>query len=254
MASRCSSFLLPMAAAALLLLGACGKSGEGHVRLGEQPQPLRLELPASLERHRSSYERDVLTALSEAADCFLPLGLDADGPRLIDSVTVFEDRSIAREHVADVLGLAIENLPVSFSGTVAGRRLFLVSRESYQAIWQATYPAWPWAEENYYQLIVHELAHRAHEELALAGFGSAEAMGPIWFFEGLAVVCAGQFDVEQPNLSIEELIEQLGSGRTPKASYPVYGRVVRSLAAEYGMRELVIKASEPEFPDLLWSP
>ena len=79
-------------------------------------------------------------------------------------------------------------------------------------------------------------------------------MGPTWFFEGLAIVCAGQFRANhQPLLSTEDLEKQVGPGRTPIASYPVYGHIVRSVSAKFGMSVLVNGASEVDFPELLWS-
>jgi hypothetical protein len=78
-------------------------------------------------------------------------------------------------------------------------------------------------------------------------------MGPQWFFEGLAVVCAGQFESDQPLLSHGEIVKQVGSGITPAVSYPLYGRIVRSLAAEFETKTLISRAAEPGFPETLWS-
>jgi len=239
---------------AMIFMTACKAPQRSHA-IPELPvQSPRIELPASVERERSLYEKDVIRALGEVANFFLSSGFESLDPRIIDSVTVFESSPKAREYLAAAYGTPIESIPETFSGTVEGRRLFLVSRGTYQAIWQKLYPEWPWIEQSYHQLIVHELTHRAHEEIAIARYGSAEAMGPTWFFEGLAVTCAGQFDTDKPPLNLEGLKEQVGSGHTPKVSYPLYGRIVRSLAAKYGMKVLIARASEPEFPEILWSP
>lgn len=239
---------------AMVLMPACKPPQPGREIPDSPAQSLRFELPASLERERGSFERDVMTALDEVSSFFLSSGFGLPEPRIIDSVTVFESSSKAREYFVEAYGVPPESFPETFSGTVDGRRLFLISREAYEAIWRKLYPEWPWTDRSYHQLMVHELTHRAHEEVTRARYGSAEAMGPTWFFEGLAVTCAGQFDSDGPPLSLEELKEQVGSGNTPKISYPLYGRIVRSLAAKYGMEALIAGASEPGFPDELWAP
>jgi hypothetical protein len=238
---------------AVLFMTACQTLRPRRATLELPYQSLRCELPASLEHERILYEKDVITALGEVSNFFLSSGFELPDSTIIDSVTVFESSPKARAYLADAYGASVETIPQTFSGTVIGRKLFLVSRETYQAIWQKVYAEWPWTEENYHELIVHELTHRAHEEIAVTRYGSAEAMGPTWFFEGLAITCAGQFDKDEPLLNLEELKEQVGSGRTPKASYPLCGRITRSLAAKYGIKVLVAGAAKPGFPDILWS-
>jgi len=194
-----------------------------------------------------------MTALKHVTDFFASSELELPNAQLIDSVKVFESPLRAREHLAKSYDTQIERIPETFAGTVEGSSLFLVSRGAYQEIWQKLYPAWSWTEQTYHQLVVHELAHRAHEEFAIASYGSAEAMGPTWFFEGFAVTCAGQFETDIPMLGSGELQEQVGSGHTPSISYPLYGHIVRSLADKYGMKTIVARASEPGFPQFLWA-
>jgi len=43
-----------------------------------------------------------------------------------------------------------------------------VTRELYLQIWSQLYPEWPWTAKTYQQLIVHELAHSAHEWIAIS--------------------------------------------------------------------------------------
>ncbi len=230
----------------LLLVTACQPS--------RRADSLRFDLPASLEPARASYEEDVTTALAEVSGFFRSAGFEPAGERLIESVKVFDGPAQAREYLAKEFGTTLENIPETFSGTIEGKTLFLVSRPIYREIWRKLYSDWPWTERSYHQLIVHEVTHRAHESVAISGHGSADAMGPAWFFEGLAVACAGQFETDGPPMGHEELEEQVGNGHTPTVSYPLFGRIVRSLAAEFGMKELIDRASEPGFPEILWSP
>ncbi|MBZ5538334.1 MAG: hypothetical protein LAO31_20470 [Acidobacteriia bacterium] len=249
------SVLAQSVAVVLLLSTGC------HVSQTKRPRPisegsvqsLRLELPPSLEHERSEYESEVLKGLDEVANFFRSSGFELPSQKLIESVLVFDSSSKGREYMVREYGAPLKSIPETFSGTVEGRRLLLVSHESYREIWRKLYSEWPWTDKTYHQLIVHELAHRAHEAISISRFGSADAMGPPWFFEGLAVVCAGQFETDQPPMSREEMEKQVGLGRTPKASYPLYGRIVRSLVAEFGMKTLIPKASEQGFPEILWS-
>lgn len=238
----------------LLVLAGCKAPQHSHTIPKGAIQLLRFEVPASLARERGLYEEDVQTALGDVSTFFHAAGIELPDQRIIDSVTVFDSSQEAREYLANAYGAPVESIPETFSGTVEGTRLFLVSRDIYREIWHKLYPEWPWTEQTYHQLIVHELAHRAHEAIALSRYGSADAMGPTWFFEGLAVTCAGQFEKGTLLFNREELQQQVGSGHTPDVSYPLYGRIVRSLAAEFGLEVLVAKASEPGFPETLWAP
>ena len=134
---------------------------------------------------------------------------------------------------------------------MVGETLYLVERDRYREIWKELYPSWPWTGKTYHQLIVHEVAHKAHELIAISRTGSPDGMGPSWFFEGLAAVCAGQFDEGEPPMSWDEIEALVGGGRTPRVSYPLYGRLVRSLAASHDLKELIVRAPEPGFPDTL---
>jgi len=214
---------------------------------------LRLDLPTALESQRDAYRADIAAALERVGGFFHTAGFDLAGDALVDSAVVFESTARARESLATLDGIPVATVPVTFSGTVEGRRLFLVSREAYRENWQALYSDWSWTDVTYRQLVVHELTHRAHEVVATSRYGSAEAMGPVWFFEGLAVACAGQFDDGQPLMTRTEIENAVGSGRMPPVSYPLYGRIVRALAREYGWQALIEGASRPGFPDALWA-
>jgi hypothetical protein len=216
-------------------------------------ESVALELPAALESERSAYEREVGHALAAVASCFNASGARLPEDKLIDSAIIFASTERAREQLARTFETAIENLPTTFAGTVVERRLYLVSRQAYRATWQTLYADWPWTDATYQQLLVHELAHRAHEAIALSRAGSSDAMGPLWFFEGLAVVCAGQFDDQGPLLDRAGISAHLGPGHTPAVSYPLYGQLVRSLLSMHDMETLLNRAAEPGFPESLWS-
>lgn len=254
-AARDVSALVRLLAPVVLVLGACRAPAPPPVTpTPAPPVPApRLELPAALEPERGAYEREVREGLSRVAEFFRAAGVELPSPELIDSAVVFASLPGARDRMAAEFGAPPDAIPDTFAGTVVGRRLFLVSRESYRETWRTLYPDWPWTDEAYSRLIAHELAHRAHESVAIARRGSAEAMGPAWFFEGLAVVCAGQFESGQPPMGRDEIELLVGPGHTPPVSYPLYGRIVRSLAAAAGVKALIARAADPGFPAVLWA-
>jgi hypothetical protein len=212
-----------------------------------------IQLAAKLEGERTAYEREITGALDDVVAFFQEAGSDLGTEGLIDSVIVFGGTAEAKKYLAKAFGVAPEDLPATFSGTVIGRTLFLISREAYQGTWKQLYTDWPWTSETYHGLIVHELAHRAHELIAVAQLGSADAMGPTWFFEGLAVVCAGQFAGCEPLMTREEIEQQVTGSAVPKVSYPLYGRLVRSLAGQFPLKTLIMRASEIGFPATMWA-
>ena len=73
-------------------------------------------------------------------------------------------------------------------------------------------------------------------------------MGPSWFFEGLAVMCAGQFAAGEKPMKVAEIRSYVCSDKAPKVAYPLYGRLVRNLALFIPVKTLVEKAAEPGFP------
>ena len=195
----------------------------------------------------SLYAPLVEAALGDVAGWFRSSGLVVEPKELIDAVVVLDGSTEARAGVAAALGVSAADLTPTFAGTVVGRTLYLVTEERYRQVWAERYPDWKPPADAYRRLIVHELAHRAHEAIVIAERGSADAMGPPWFFEGLAVACAGQFE-DGRRLTPEEIAAHVTVEGGPRPSYPLYGLLFRSLAAHHGVRALVLQAAEPGFP------
>jgi hypothetical protein len=170
---------------------------------------------------------------------------------LLDSVVVVRWAPDAAERLARRFGVMPGDIPPTFAGTVAGHTLVLVDHDRYRTIWNQLYPDWQWTDDEYRRLMVHELTHRAHEAITIARLGSADRMGPAWFFEGLAVMSAGQLDSGQGALTPSEIDALVGRGHTPPVSYPLDGRLVRSLAERYSLHTLIVRASDPGFPSTL---
>lgn len=205
----------------------------------------KVVLPAALEPQRAQYEADAAGALGDVASWFSEQGLQLPAGLLVREIVVLGDTAEARRAVAARAGVPESQVPDSFSGTVDGETLLLVSREAYAATFQQMYPQERWNEGEYRRLAAHELAHRAHELIAISTTGSSDGMGPRWFFEGLALACAGQFLTSAPGglspLEVSALIEQ--DERRP-LGYPRYADMFRSLARVDPVKELVARAGK----------
>ena len=173
---------------------------------------------------------------------------------LIDRTLIFDDREAAKDELAAHFGIDRSMIPETFSGTVDGKTLFLVSRTIYEENYTRLYPDLPWSEEEYGRLMAHELVHRAHSLIALERFGTEDGMGPRWFFEGLAIALAGQFappgGKEEP-LSWKEIADHAARDREKILWYPVYGRMFRSLATSFPVDTMIAHAYDDDFLDRL---
>lgn len=209
---------------------------------------ITVELPANIEGQRAEYERLIASSRDEVLAWFAKSGLSIEAADLIDRAVVYPDAASLRQGVAKVFGDDPKKIPDTFSGTVNGKTLYVTSEEAFHPIWTKLYPDWPWSRRSYRSLVVHELAHRAHAYVSSRRTGSEDAMGPSWFFEGLAVMCARQFAAGEKPMNAAEILSHVGGSKAPKVSYPLYGRLVRSLALAIPVKTLVEKAAEPGFP------
>lgn len=238
---------------ALLLVGGMTPACEPASAPSIPPGPtapsepaLQIELPHALGARRTEYARDVERARARVVAWFDGQGLAVDGDALVDRVVVFPDVAEAKRRLAEHYGIPEDQIPDSFSGTVDGATLFVVSRETYAATYARLYPEQSFSADAYAGLITHELAHRAHALFSQGRFGSEDGMGPTWFFEGLAIVCAGQFD-GAPLLTWPDAHELILRDATAPLGYPRYGQLLRSLAARIPIRWMMERAGEADF-------
>jgi hypothetical protein len=168
------------------------------------------------------------------------------------TVYYFARSDDARREVSRHFGVTEEAVPETFFGTVDGDTLFLVSDEIYRSLYTLLYPDYAWEPLEYRKAIAHELAHRIHEQLAVELSGSAEGMGPGWFFEGLAMLAAGQFEDHQESPPWDEIARMIvleEQGELPPPTYPAYARIVRSLARRVPVLWMVKNAGGQDFLD-----
>jgi len=236
----------------LPLLAAIIAQSSTHLSAWVESPDLELRLAPSLEDRRETYQREIQAATSQVTIWFAQQGFAVPEDALIGTAIVFDDREAARAEVAKRFDIDPASIPSSFSGTVAGGALYVVSRELYRATYTTLYPDWPWVDENYRGLIAHELAHRAHSLIATKEFGTEDAMGPRWFFEGLAILCAGNFDrPSEPPLSRARFMDYVKRDEQEGLSYPLYASMIRFLSSSIPVKRLVEHARDPDFPESL---
>lgn len=232
-------------------------SAPGLSVAGDSPQtvgafPIALHLPAPLESERASYTADISASVDHVIAWFSERGFVLHRDDLVQTAIVFDDLGRARSELAKHFGVEASTVPDSFCGTVDQKILFVVSRDLYKGTYTRLYPEWPWTDQEYQGLIRHEVTHQAHSFIARSQLGSEEAMGPQWFFEGLAILCAGNFVREgEQRMSWDELIGDVRRSEPKGLSYTIYGYMIRSLAAAFPVKFLVEHAMEKGFPAML---
>jgi len=209
-------------------------------------------LPPSLEPRRAGLTAEVNAAVDSATSFFARHGFNINADSVIDSACIFATVESARSHCATRFAVPEATIPKTFSGTVNGHVLLAVAPDVYRAIFTKLYGARQWSENEYRKLLVHELAHRIHALIAIDLFATEDGMGPRWFFEGLAIRCAEQFNAgaRQGLLSRDELqryIERDGENRLPSPIYPIYRRMFDAAANRASIHWLISHAGDSTF-------
>jgi len=210
--------------------------------------PLRLELPPDLEPLRQVYQREVQLALDHVLRWFARHGFPRKRVGIVDHVVVFGSAEQMKRRLARRFKMSPDKISDTFSATVHGRTLLVVREEMFKKTYAALYPRPRWDTSTYQRLMAHELAHRVHAMIATELFGTEDGMGPRWFFEGLAITCAGQFPgVEEPYLTWEQLAERVERDNKGIHTYPVYKRMFRSLVTSFPVERLIRTAGKEGF-------
>ncbi len=108
----------------------------------------RLEMPPELGR--DLYRREIQEALARVLAWFDENGLAVGRDEVVDSCVVFADLAAARRRLSRHFGIPEARIPDGFSGTVDGKTLFVVARETYARTYKRLYPDRPWSD-RYYQ-------------------------------------------------------------------------------------------------------
>lgn len=167
---------------------------------------------------------------------------------IVDQVVVFGSAEQMKQGLARRFKMSPAKIPGTFAGTVHGKTLLLVREEMFAKNYATLYPKLKWDALTYQRLMVHELAHRVHSMIAKELFSTEDGMGPRWFFEGLAIVCSGQFPgLEEPYLTWEQWAERVARDKDGIQTYPIYKRMFRSLAANFPVERMIRAAGKEDF-------
>jgi hypothetical protein len=122
-------------------------------------------------------------------------------------------------------GAGLTEIPKTFVALGEKSVLKIVSFEAYKEVFplQDIY--------DYQKILIHELAHIFHANLV-----GDEHMGPIWFFEGFAIIAANQYE-NSPQLNSKQ--KQNIITESVRGSYADYGALLRLLLDKYNIKELV---------------
>jgi hypothetical protein len=226
--------------AAFMFLCVAGYA-DNKIELG--PNKFNLVLPSSLDNQRDELEENLRAGYEIIADFATRHGwthLMADS--YVDHAIVFDSKHGFDEFIIELLGAPRETkLPLSFVAGLERRIYTAVSPELYKALVPKL------VEHNFYsRLFAHEIAHRLHIRVLN---GNEEAMGPIWFFEGFAVLAAGQLeDFVISEAEIWRVVE-----RKDRGDYRAYGATLRYFLKKTTLQDLVARAGDAEFSDWLRS-
>jgi hypothetical protein len=206
---------------------------------------LPLQLDAALEPDRPTLRQTLLAAQRRLREFARKHGWEAHVEQPFALQAHIYEAKAGFDH--DLLAISdmdttIE-LPETYCAALENNILMSVSPELYQRLF-------PEGEEadSFEKLLTHEMAHRLHIRILK---GDEEAMGPVWFYEGFALVAASQFEHRTPNLSPEEIWEVVDAQE--RGSYIRYASVLRTFLGKADLHRLVEMAGKPDFVDWLRS-
>jgi hypothetical protein len=235
----------------LLVLAACGPPKRPRAQAGTTtpaaPVALdatdvksvsaRMVLPAALEPRRDALAREVLAGHAITARFAAAHGWSARMSGLFRAVEIFAAQEALWHRVLALNGIAPRPLPTKgLAGGVEKGILVLVTPEEYRRV-QPDYAA---VDGAYRRLIAHEIAHRLHVSILR---GDDDAMGPVWFYEGFAVVASG--DLRTTPVSVTQAWEAT-QAKGP-GSYRSYAAALRCFMGQVRIEELVARAGRPDF-------
>ena len=202
-----------------------------------------LQLDASLEPGRPALRETLLAAQRRLREFACKHGWEAhvQQPFALQA-HIYEAKAGFDYDLLAISGMdtTIE-LPETYCAALENNILMSVSPELYQRLFPEGKEA-----DSFEKLLTHEMAHRLHIRILK---GDEEAMGPVWFYEGFALVAASQFEGRAPHLSEEEIWDVVDAQE--RGSYILYASVLRTFLGKTDLQRLVEMAGKPDFVDWL---
>ena len=200
-------------------------------------------LPKSLESQRSFFEQTILSAQKRLLGFAKKHGWGHLAKEsFADRVEIFNDKASFDRRVLELTGADTNmKLPKTYSAVLEKRVLIAVSPQLYET----NYPEGV-EDDSFKKLLCHEMIHRLHIRILN---GDEEAMGPIWFFEGFAILGSNQFEKNGKSLKQNEVWDIVKSKK--RGDYRKYGATIRYWTKKIPLADLVARAGRDNFSEWL---
>lgn len=149
---------------------------------------------------------------------------------LIKEVVHFNSKALFDSEMIKLSNGQLKSLPRTYVAVGESGILRTISQEAYLKI----HPNHN--KRDFVNILVHEAFHIFH-----ARTYSDEGMGPVWFFEGMAIVAADQY-IDEVTLTKDEM--RAVASTKERGDYKKYGFMVRELKKTYPLDDMLQKAKD----------
>ncbi len=210
--------------------------------MGQTMNEFTINIDPLITNEHSHYQPLIEKCVQHIKDYAIANGWPDQGQHsIINHVEVYANRARLEQGLLNTFNLPPDTkFPPGLTAANNSKDMLLIMTEEQSKIHSPAF-----VEPGFYdKMITHELAHLLH--VAVLN-GDENKMGPIWFFEGFAVVVSKQMESYRWTPSRQELMEIMEDPN--RGDYLKYATLVRMLLQKNSMKTLVEKASDPEFND-----
>ncbi len=150
--------------------------------------------------------------------------------KLIDEVIHFESKKLFDSEIKRLTNGQMKTVPKTYVAVGDDGILRTISLDAYLKV----HPEH--SIKDFVNILVHEAAHIFHSKT----YGN-DGMGPVWFFEGFAIVAADQY-VDEVTLSKSEM-RSIAVAKE-RGNYKEYGFMVRELQKSHSLVGMLQKAKD----------
>ncbi len=221
---------------AVLLTAGCATSGPDPTHAAGLTDHIRLEAGAAVTEARVA--DSAVTAYAIVKRFAAKHGWSDHVSVFFDQgVEIFATQAALWSRVQALHGLSGQPLPTKGLAAALEKHILLaVSPTEYRRV----HPEYSAAEGAWERVLAHEIAHRLHVAILA---GDEDAMGPVWFYEGFAVVVSGDLKSAPVDAATAwENTKAKGAG-----SYHKYAAALRFFSSRVPLRELVANAGRKDF-------
>lgn len=184
------------------------------------------------------FNQDILIAKERLNNFLVDHGWQPIKENLIKEYIHYETKELFDSNLIRLSSSSLQEVPKTYVAVGDQRLLRVISWQSYQEVFPKN------NHEDYIDLLVHEMAHIFHSNLV-----GDEKMGPVWFFEGFAILAANQY-IKAPKLAENEVSEILESKK--RGNYEKYAYILREFIKKHTLKQMVEKACLNESEFLSW--